>query len=142
MRIIQKLTNGPVSVVRKINEIIEAANAFLSMSGDGLVKVRHTLSGASVAIDTKSLEARMPKTAGGLKIHKAFVKTTPAAVETVACFLDTDATGTEVTVNCSVIGGSALNSAVPRLADGELIFVASVGGAWWCLTTFQASQVC
>ena len=76
------------------------------------------------------------------EVHKAYVKTTPGVVETVACYLDTDNTGEEITVTCSIIGGSALNSAVPRLADGELIFVSSIGGTWYCLTTFQASEDC
>ena len=80
--------------------------------------------------------------AGGSATRKAFVKTTPGAVETVACYLDTDATGEEVTVTCSVIGGAALNSAVPRLADGEAIFVTDIAGTWHCVTTFQASQDC
>ena len=83
-----------------------------------------------------------PGTGGGA-VRNAFVKTTPAAVETVVCWLsDTDGTGDEITVSCSVIGGTALNAAYPRLADGELIAVFNDGTNWRCCTTFQASEEC
>ncbi len=97
--------------------------------------------GSAIADDTgiHTRRTAMPSTT---QVRKAYVKTTPAAVETVDCYLDTDATGIEVTVNCSVIGGTALNSAVPRLADGEIIFVVRLANDWWCLTTFQASEDC
>ena len=75
-------------------------------------------------------------------IRKAYVKTTPGAVTTVTCYLDTDSTGDEITVTCSVVGGSALNSAIPRLTDGDLIFVSNIDSTWYCLTVFQTSEDC
>lgn len=82
------------------------------------------------------------KGAQGGAMRLAYVKTTPAAVATVACYLDTDATGTEITVTCHICGGSALNSAFPRLTDGDEIFVTKLSGTWYCVTTFQTSEEC
>ena len=138
--LIQKLKQGPLSLVRKINELVEAANAFKGLSGDGLIKVRHTIGGATIQLDTKAVEARIPKRGrgGGGGARRAFVKTTPLAVETVVCWLsDIDDEGEEVIVSCDVVGGSALNSAWPRLADGEPILVQFVSGNWRCTNLFQ-----
>ena len=75
--------------------------------------------------------------------RKAYCKVAAGAGTTIVCYLDTDATGTEITVNCSVVGGSALNAAVPRLADGSLLFVENLGGTWYCTSTvFQTTEDC
>ncbi|MCK4959192.1 MAG: hypothetical protein KAT00_07320, partial [Planctomycetes bacterium] len=79
---------------------------------------------------------------GGGGVRMAYVKTTPGAVSTVDCYLDTDGTGDEVTVTCSIAGGSQLNSAIPRIADGDLIYIAEIDGSWVCLTTFQTTEDC
>ena len=78
----------------------------------------------------------------GTGVRKAYVKTTPGAATTVDCYLDTDATGEEVTATCSVSGGGNLNSAIPRIADGDLIFVTEIDDAWYCVTVFQISEDC
>ena len=75
-------------------------------------------------------------------VRKAYVKTTPGAATTVDCYLDTDATGAEITVTCSVVGGGNLNAAVPRIADGNLIFVTNISKTWYCVTVFQTSEDC
>jgi hypothetical protein len=80
---------------------------------------------------------------GGSGIRKAFVKTTPGAVKTVTCYLDIDVTGTEITVNCSIAGaGTALNSAAPRIVDGDLIFVCQISEDWYCTTVFDRDELC
>lgn len=61
---------------------------------------------------------------------------------TATCQLDTENTGTEIAVTCFICGGSDLAAAVPRLADGSKIMVTKIGGTWYCLTTFNASQEC
>ena len=75
-------------------------------------------------------------------VRRAFVKTTPAAVATVVCFLDVDAGSVEITVNCDIVGGTALNSAVPRIIDGDAITVYQINGTWYCTTIFQESKNC
>jgi hypothetical protein len=80
--------------------------------------------------------------AGGTKIYKAYCKTAAGAATTITCYKDTDATGDEIEVNCSIAGGGTLNAAIPRLLDGTLIFVIKIGDDWHCLTIFQASVPC
>lgn len=77
-----------------------------------------------------------------LRVRKAYCKAAAGAATTITCYLDTDGTGTEITVNCSIAGSVNLNAAVPRLADGTLIFVSKIGGAWYCISPFQKSRDC
>ena len=79
------------------------------------------------------------------QVHIAYVKTAPGAATTVTCYLDTDGTGEEITVNCCICGGSALNSAIGRLEDGKPLFVVYITAleAWWCIgSPFQATTDC
>lgn len=58
---IQKLISGPRTLVRKINELIEAANSFKRMSGDSFIKVNHTQGGAGVRIDVDAVAGRLAR---------------------------------------------------------------------------------
>ena len=88
----------------------------------------------------------------------AYVKTTPTGT-TVTCYLDQDATGTEITVYTMVAqqaecpnNTTNLDDVIPRLIDGDPIaiskmrFYSSESSAlvdyWMCLTTFQPSEDC
>ena len=86
------------------------------------------------------------ETGGGgnrTKIRKAYVDGADAMTDTtVDCFLDVDTTGEKVSVNCVICGGSALNTAYPRLADGTLFHVYNDAGTWRSLVLFQASETC
>ena len=75
-------------------------------------------------------------------IHKAYCKTDAGAATTIVAYLDTDTTGDEITVNCSIAGGGNLNAAIPRLANGTLIFVIEIDSTWYCTTVFQATEDC
>lgn len=73
----------------------------------------------------------------------AYVKTDAGAGSTIVCFLDTDATGTEITCTCSIVNGTALNSAISRLEDGDMVFVNKIGGTWYITgMPFQTSEDC
>ncbi len=96
------------------------------------------LTGVLGNLTRRQLASPAPETTA---IRKAYVKTTPGAVETVTCYLD-EMAGSEVTVTCSVVGGAALNSAIPRLTGSELIFVGEIDETWYCLTVFQTSEDC
>jgi len=74
-------------------------------------------------------------------VRRAWVKDTPGAVAVVTCYLDVDTTGRQITVYCDICGGNALNDAVPRLSDGDEIYVENVGGTWRA-GGFQASEDC
>ena len=72
MSMIQKLISGPRSLVLKINQIIEAVNAFKGMSGDGIVKVNHTPGGAMVRLDVDALAGRIAKQTNAGLVTKIF----------------------------------------------------------------------
>jgi len=80
-----------------------------------------------------------------LQIRKAFVNGAVPAQTYVSCFLDTDTTGTAIVVDCTIAGGGTLDGAIPRLADGMLIYViydeSAANGDWRCVHLFQASCV-
>lgn len=60
---------------------------------------------------------------GRTNLHLAYCKTNAPAAAFIICYLDTDVTGTEITVNCGIAGGGNLNEALPRLTDGLWITV-------------------
>jgi hypothetical protein len=67
---------------------------------------------------------------GGAGQH-AFCKTDAGSGTTLVCFLDTDITGTEITVDFSIANGDNLNQASPPLTTGLRIPVYTVGGDWF-----------
>lgn len=72
----------------------------------------------------------------------AYCKTDAGAGSTIVCYLDTDGTGTEITVNCNISGGSNLNTSLRRLEDGNRMIVAKIGANWYCKEGFQGSEDC
>jgi hypothetical protein len=83
-----------------------------------------------------------PRVRGGGRIRKAYAKADAGSGATITCYLDTDSTGVEITVNCEICGGSALNSAIPRLENGDMITVWNDAGTWRSVMTFQATEDC
>lgn len=80
---------------------------------------------------------------GGGGNRKAYAKTAAGGGSTIVCYLDTDGTGEEITVNIAIVGGSNLNAALPRLTDGALLTVWNDGGTWRNAgNPFQASGDC
>ena len=73
----------------------------------------------------------------GGAIRIAYVRITPTDSNIVDVYLDTDITGEEVSVTCSITDGNDLNQAWPHLTTGDQIFVAKIGGTWYCLTVFH-----
>ena len=86
-------------------------------------------------LDIQKVVTQPPAARPGGPTHKAYCKNDAGAATTIVCYLDTDETGQEITVNCSIAGGGNLNTAIPRLTDGLLIFVKNFGGAWYCTGT-------
>jgi len=77
----------------------------------------------------------------------AYCKTDAGAGTTLVCYLDKDATGTEITVYFSIAqGGANLNEAAPRLKDGDKVFVQKIydgtNDYWWCIQTFDQDEEC
>jgi hypothetical protein len=78
----------------------------------------------------------------GEQARLAYCKTDAGAGTTLVCYLDTDATGDEETVNFNISNGSALNAATPRLNDGDRIVVVKIGSSWYCTGLFNNVGAC
>jgi hypothetical protein len=134
------------NIIPKLNIMWRQVRGLRKMTGDSYINVRRAGDDVVLNLNVPTLRKRLAQGGGGAGgASMAFVKTAPGAVTTVDCFLREDTTGTEITVNCSVIGGSGtekLNSAVPRLVDGSLIFVQQFGVNWYCTQAFIATDDC
>lgn len=74
----------------------------------------------------------------GSDIHKAFCKTDAGGGNTLTCYLDTDETGTEITVHFNISpSGSNLSDSIRRLSIGNQISIAKIDDDWWCTEGFQ-----
>jgi len=81
-------------------------------------------------------------TVGGT-IRKAYPIADAGLGKTIDCYLDTDLTGEEVEVNCSIFGGSDLNEASPLLEkEADPIFISAIGDEWWCVSPFDVTEEC
>jgi hypothetical protein len=132
-------------ILPQLNVMWRQLRGLGKMTGDGYINVRRIGDNVALNLNIQKLKGLFGGSGAGGGASMAFVKTAPGAVTTVDCFLGTDTTGTEITVNCSVIGGDGsevLNEAVPRLIDGSLIFVEQFGPDWWCTTPFIATDDC
>jgi hypothetical protein len=76
-------------------------------------------------------------------IRLAIVKTAPGASQDISVYLDnTVDPGPIADVTAEIAGGTALNSAVPRLEVGDKFFVTDITGGWRSTTVFQATEDC
>ena len=76
--------------------------------------------------------------------HLAYCAEDSGLGNEIDAYLDTDLTGTLITVTCSIAaGGTDLNEATPRLAEGDLMFVQKIQGVWRCTgAPFMFTKVC
>ena len=73
----------------------------------------------------------------------AYCKDDAGAAATIDCYLDTDGTGTEITVNCNISGPlNVLNEATRRLEDGDSLLVTKVGASWYAIEGFMITEDC
>lgn len=79
--------------------------------------------------------------AHGSGVRLAYCSEAAGADNTIAATLD-HTTGTAITVTCHISGGSALNAAIRRLADNDIITVMKIGATWHCTEGFQATENC
>lgn len=75
----------------------------------------------------------------GGAVRVAYADGNAPSGDTVNVFLDTFTTGEAVTVQCSIVDGNDLDAATPRLADEDQMYVAKIGGVWYCLSLFYAT---
>lgn len=105
---------------------------FTGIFCDGGFKVLYYDSGGDMVLT---------KTTGG-RIRSAFCKTDVGASQTLVCYLDTDITGEEITVNFFILGGGNLNTAMPLLFDGDEIPVIKIDEDWYCIWPMQPLVKC
>ena len=116
------------------NSIVAAVEKVVaSMLGNGLMDV--------TGLQTRRIPSKADVSSNTLR--KAYCKDDAGAATTIDCFLDVDTTGPEIEVNFEIAGGGNTNAAIPRLSDGDLIWVTQDSdGDWHCVTTLQASEDC
>jgi len=56
--------------------------------------------------------------------------------------VDGNVVGDAFNAICPIAGGTALNAAIPRLEEDDVIFITNIGGIWYNVQTFQASEDC
>ena len=139
---IQKLQRKSLGAMQDaINRLIDEVNANTNFVGDGTIQVKRAGRATSIEANINQITQRIAKVKPTTP-HLAYCKTAAPAATAITCYLDTDATGTEISVSCSIAGGGNLNAAVPRLTDGLPIIVSNIAGTWHCETVFQASEDC
>lgn len=77
----------------------------------------------------------------GNSLRWAFCSTDFGSDNTLDCFLDTDETGTLVTVYFKLLNCSNLEDGHLTLIDGVPIPVMKRGGNWWCIIPIEGTQV-
>lgn len=81
---------------------------------------------------------------GGTGIRKAYAIADADGNAYIDCYLDVDDSGSDtIRVYCEIAdGGTALNAAIPRLVNGEMITVWNDNGTWRSIMTFQKTGTC
>jgi len=129
--------NGNRDLMNRLNELIAVARQVENMTGDDTIKVRHTASGINISMD------RQRRGGNATGIRKAYAIVDAGAGATIDCYLDVDSSESEtINVTCEIAGGTALNAAIPRLEDGDLIHVYYDVDTWRSIMTFQATEDC
>jgi hypothetical protein len=126
-----------------LNRLWNKVEKLDKIRGDGMINFKRAGGGITANINMAAIRKKLPRGgSGGGAVHKAFPVADAGAGATIECYLDTDATGEEITVNCSIAGGTDLNEAIPKLTNGLTIFVRKFGTDWHCVNVFQAYEEC
>lgn len=75
---------------------------------------------------------RAIRAGGGGAARLAYCKADAPDSPEIECYLDTDETGTLVTVRCLIHNGDSLMYATPYLKNGDPLLVEKVGDEWIC----------
>jgi hypothetical protein len=145
---LDEFKQGPPGLIRRINELVRMCKQVWNMRGDGTVTVRRGENGIVVGLDINQLLPKIPKVSGGTQtdIRWAFCNGGASATAIQSCYIDIDHQGTPINVTCTICGGTALNSAFPRLEDTTRLAIVSDDSVspaiWRALQIFQATEDC
>ena len=82
------------------------------------------------------------RSGGGTLIRNAFCKNDAGGGKYIQVYLDTNLTGEQVNVECTLIGATDLSQCFPTLTEGVRIPVWFDSTHWRCLWWFQGYDVC
>lgn len=136
-------SGGSKSARDKLNRLRSDTTAVGNIRGDNLIHVVSNQSGYSFTFDVQKLISMLPTASlGASGLRLAYCKTAAGTGSTIVCYLDTDTTGQEITVNCILFESSNLNTCKPTLTDGQAIPVFQVGANWYCAWWFMLGEAC
>lgn len=157
----EKIIGGPASFNRKYNQLVDEVNGMRGLpQGDGRITFQGGANGTVPTVSMGQTRKRVANvrpsdlTAG---IRRAITTEAATANTQITCNLYDNngieqTTGDEsgIEVYCSIMDGTALNAAVPRLEDNDDLFVVSLpydnNGTpelrWYCVSLFNGSEDC
>ena len=122
-----------ISFNKNLNELVKQCKKIESAKGYGNGFLKNTDNTFSFFFGKKGKGTG----GGGNTVSIAYCKTDSPDSDEIQCYLDTDETGTEVTVKCLIINGTSLMHSAPFLNDGDPVWVTevSVGGttSWYII---------
>ena len=144
-----------VSILKPLNMMWEKVSRLDKMRGDGFINVKKSGAGTTIGLNLNEVIRRIsrPKGTGafGTVLRATCTENAPSDnTITANLFLPDGTEGTAITVHCNISNGTALDEAVPRLEDGDEIFVAqsvfdnasTPEFRFYCVSNFQASEDC
>lgn len=153
------------TMLKPLNILWAKVASIDNMRGDDFISVKRTGFGTTIGMNLAAVRRRVAKGGGaGIDsttpgiIRKAQVSEPAGLGTTIKADLYDYTTGVlatsgdeyDVDINCRISGGSDLNEAVPRLEDGDTIFVSlnsrwtgtATDSTWDCVTVFSGSEDC
>ena len=147
-------------IIAKLNLLLHAFNKLNNMRGDEFIKVKRSGAGTTINMDLAKVRQRVAKNGGtGSGGSSVYGKTVRAectqdaqgtAIITATLYESDGTVGDAISVYCNISNGTALNAAVPRLEDEDVIFVTksiydnagTPTSRWYCVSNFQTSEDC
>lgn len=133
------------NILPGLNSLANKVFKLDSMRGDEFISIQRAGGTPTLKLNIPAVRRKVSGRGGGGgggDILKAFPVNDAGGTSIISCYLNEDGVGDPVDVTCSIMNGSALNEALPRLEDGGLIFVTSIGGTYYCVNVFQFSENC
>jgi len=146
-----RFSHGPKELRENLNRDKERLDSTTNFNfrGDEFIVINRVGERAvTVGLNLLALLRRLGrKGGGGGGVRRAYVKTTPTSGTTVAVYLDTDSTGSEVNVTCDIYddsgtGGAFSDDTMPNLVDGTPFVVWNDRGTWRNATPIFSLEEC
>lgn len=127
-------------------DVTDTAHHYAAIKSDDSSQLKSDESGLCYILwkesgtGTKWAVVRIGGGSGG-SIRWAFCAEDAGAGNTLDCFLDTDTTGTPVTVHFKLLNCSSLEDGHFTLTDGVPIPVMQRNEQWWCIIPIEGTEV-